>query len=78
MNPRIKFDLERLNDPEVVEIFQARIGGRFAALNILDKEINELATSLNEAVLETAEEVVCRQRKKTQAMGNKRHLRPVR
>ena len=63
-NPRIKFDLERLDDPEVAEIFQARIGGRFAALSILDKDINELTTSLNEAVLETAEEVVGRQRKK--------------
>ena len=63
-NPRIKFDLENLDDPEVAEIFQARICSIFAALSILDKDINELTTSLNEAVLETAEEVVCRQRKK--------------
>ena len=63
-NPRIKFDLERLEDPEIAEIFEAKIGGRFAALNILDKDINELTTSFNEGVLETAEEVVGRQRKK--------------
>ena len=37
-----------------------QIGGRFAALNILDKDINEPTTSLNEAVLEIAEEVVGR------------------
>ena len=65
-NPRIKFDLEKLDDPEVAEIFQARIGGRFAALNLLDKDINDLITSFNEAVRETAEEVVGRQRKKHQ------------
>ena len=65
-NPRIKFDLEKLDDPEVAEIFQARIGGRFAALNLLDKDINDLTTSFNEAVRETAEEVVRRQRKKHQ------------
>ena len=30
--PRIKFDLEKLNDPTVMSAFQATIGGRFAPL----------------------------------------------
>ena len=65
-NPRIKFDLEKLKDPEVNEVFQAQLGGRFAALNLLDSDINDLTNSFNEAVRETAEEVLGRQRKKHQ------------
>ena len=30
--PRIRFDLEKLNDPTVMSAFQATIGGRFAPL----------------------------------------------
>ena len=30
-SPRIKFDLERLKDPAIADIFQAQIGGRLAA-----------------------------------------------
>ena len=63
-NPRIKFDLERLKDPDVADIFQARLGGRFAALSVLDTDLNTLATDLNEVVRVTAEEVLGRQRKK--------------
>ena len=32
---RIKFDLEKLKDPEVAEAFHAMIGGKFEALTIL-------------------------------------------
>lgn len=64
--PRIKFDLEKLKDPEIEEVFQAQLGGRFAALNLLDRDINDLTNSFNEAVRETAEEVLGRQRKKHQ------------
>ena len=63
-NPRIKFNLERLRDPAIAEIFQAQLGGRFAALNVLDTDLNDLTTDFNEAVCETAEEVLGRQRKK--------------
>ena len=31
-NTRLKFDLEKLKDPNVLEIFQAMIGGMFAPL----------------------------------------------
>ena len=46
--------------------FQAQLGGRFAALNLLDNDINSLTDNFNEAVRETAEEVLGRQRKKKQ------------
>ena len=65
-NPRIKFDLEKLKDPQINEIFQAQLGGRFAALNLLNSDINDLTTSFTEIVQETAEEVLGRQRKKHQ------------
>ena len=32
---RLKFDLEKLKDPNVLETFQAMVGGRFAPLTIL-------------------------------------------
>ncbi|XP_076438321.1 uncharacterized protein LOC143277407 [Babylonia areolata] len=66
VQPRIKFDLEKLKDPEIEEVFQAQLGGRFAALSLLDNNINDLTNTFNEAVRETAEEVLGRQRKKHQ------------
>ena len=35
---KLKFDLEKLKDPNVLETFQAMIGGRFAPLNIMSNE----------------------------------------
>ena len=63
-NTRLQFNLEKFEDPDIAEIFQAQTGGRFAALNILDKDMNKLTTRLNEAALKKAEELVGRQRKK--------------
>ena len=34
----LKFDLEKLKDPNVLETFQAMIGGRFAPLTIMSNE----------------------------------------
>ena len=39
-NRRIRFDHEKLKGPEVAEIFQAKIGGKFAALSILDSDMD--------------------------------------
>ena len=65
-NPRIKFNLDKLKDPEVEAVFQAQLGGRFAALNLFDSSVDELADSFKEVVLDTAEKVLGRQRKKIQ------------
>ena len=45
-------------------MFQARVGGKFAALCIFDSDVDTLASSLKEGQLSTAEEVLWRQRKK--------------
>ena len=39
---RHKFDLEKPNDPNVFETFQAIIGGKFAPLTIMDNEDTDL------------------------------------
>ena len=53
---RLKFDLEKLKDPYVLETFQAMIGEKFAPLTILDNEdtdLDSMITTLNPAVIET-------------------------
>ena len=50
---KLKFDLEKLKDPNVLESFQAMIGGRFAPLSIMsnkDTDIDSMITTFNTAV----------------------------
>ena len=45
---RFKFDLEKLKDPNVLETFQAMIGGKFAPLTIMsnkDTDIDSMITT---------------------------------
>ena len=64
---RLKFDLEKLKDPNVLETFQAMIGGRFAPLTIMsndDTDIDSMITTFNTAVTETASEIPGKHRQK--------------
>ena len=64
---RLKFDLEKLKDPNVLETFQAMIGGRFAPLTIMSNdntEIDSMITTFNTAVTETASEILGKHRQK--------------
>ncbi len=64
---RLKFDLEKLKDPNVLETFQAMIGGRFAPLTIMsyeDTDIDSMITTFNTAVTETASEILGKRQKK--------------
>ena len=57
--PRIRFDIEKLNDPTVMSAFQATIGGRFAPLATLvdeDVDLDSMVTHFNKAVTDTAAE----------------------
>ena len=36
---RMKFDLEKLKDPKIAEVFQAMIGGKFAPLTIIEQVV---------------------------------------
>ena len=64
---RLKFDLEKLKDPNVLETFQAMIGGRFAPLTIMsnaDTDQDSVITTFNTAVTETASEILGKHRQK--------------
>ena len=65
--PRIRFDLEKLNDPTVMSAFQATLGGGFAPLAILvdeDADLHSMVTHFNKAVTDTAAELLGKQRRK--------------
>ena len=58
---RLKFDLKKLKDPNMLETFQAMIGGRFAPLTIMsneDTDIYLMITTFKTAVTETASEIL--------------------
>ena len=62
---RLKFDLEKLKDPNVLETFQVMIGGKFAPLTLrrnVDTAIDSLITTFNPAVTETASEILGKHR----------------
>ena len=63
---RIRFDLEKLKDPEVAETFKAMIGGEFAPLTLLDADdvnMEDLINKFNVAVTETANETLGKYKK---------------
>ena len=67
---RLKFDLEKLKDPIVLETFKAMTGGKFAPLTNMNNEdtnLDSVTTTFNTAVTETASEILGkhRQKKKT-------------
>ena len=64
---RLKFDLEKLKDPNVLETFQTMIGGRFAPLTVMsnkDTDTDSMITTFNTAVTETASEILGKHRQK--------------
>ena len=61
------FDLEKLKDPNVLQTFQAMIGGRFAPRTIMnddDTDLDSVIITLNKAVTETASEILGKHRQK--------------
>ena len=65
-NTQIKYDLEKLKDPTVAKAFQAKIGGKFAPLILLENEnnyIDTMITAINTAVTETANEILGKHRR---------------
>ena len=70
---RLKFDLENLKDPNVLETFQTMIGGRFAPLTIMSNEytdIDSMIITFNTAVTETASEILGKHRQKTKTLDH--------
>ena len=61
---RHKFNLENLKDPEVADLFEATIDGKFAALNLLEENIDNLTANIHGALVDTASEVLRKPGKK--------------
>ena len=64
---RLKFDLEKLKDPNALETFQAFIDRKFAPLTIMNNEdaaMDSMITTFNTAVSETASEILGKHRQK--------------
>ena len=58
---KLRFDLEKLKDPDVACTFQAMVGGKFATLNGLrneDMNIDTMITTYNTAVTDAASEIL--------------------
>ena len=67
IQPRIRFDIEKLNDPTVMSALQATIGGRFAPLAMLvdeDADLHSMVTHFNKAVTDTEAELLGKQHRK--------------
>ena len=75
---RLKFDLEKLKDPNMLETFQAMIGGKFAPLTIMsneDTDIDSMITTYNTAVTETASGILGKHRQKKKKKKKLDHCR---
>ena len=64
---KLKFDLKKLKDPNVLKTFQGMIGGKFAPLTIMtneDIDVESMTTTFNTALTETASEILSKHRQK--------------
>ena len=64
---RLKFDLKKLKDPNMLETFHAMMGMKFAPLTIIsneDTDIESMITTFNTAATETATEILGKYRQK--------------
>ena len=67
-NTRLKFDLEKLKDPNVLETFQAMIGVKFVPLTTTyneDTDLGSMITTFHTEETETASEILGKHRQKT-------------
>ena len=57
---RLKFDLDKLNDPHIAEQFKATIGGKFGPLLLFENssELEESVETFEKATIETATEIL--------------------
>ena len=65
--PRLRFDLEKLRDPDVACTLQATIGGKFAPLIGLsdeDMDMDTMITTYNTAVTDAASEILGKERRR--------------
>ena len=72
--PRLRFDLENLRDPDVTCTFQATIGGKFPPLIGLRDEnmgINTMVTTYITAVTDAASEILGKERRRKKPLATR-------
>ncbi|XP_071497554.1 uncharacterized protein [Diadema antillarum] len=69
-NTRLKFDLDKLKDPAICEVFQATIGGKFAPLLVVDEDPEVLCNTFNTVMTDTAKQVLGYKRKRKKPWVN--------
>ena len=77
--PGLRFDLEKLRDPDVACTFQATNCGKFTALISLrdeDMDINTMITTYNTAVTDAASGILGNESQEN-AMGHQRCSQPL-
>ena len=65
--PTLRFDLEKLRDPDVACTFRATIGGKFAPLIGLsdeDMDMDTMITTYSTAVTDAAREILGKERRR--------------
>ena len=78
--PRLRFDLEKLRDPDVAYTFQATIGrtlAPFIGLSDDDMDIDTIITTFKTAVTDAASEILVKEIRRKKAMGHQRYSRPL-
>ena len=66
-NTRLKFNLDKLKDPNISSLFEARIGGTFGPLLLLEGDAEAIANNFNEVMTEVATDTLDFSCPKTQA-----------
>ena len=65
-NTRLKFNLDKLEDPNIFILFEARIGGTFCSLLLLEGDVEAITNNFNEVMTEVATDILGFSRAKTQ------------
>ena len=66
-NTRLKFNLDKLKDPNISSSFEARIGGKLGPLLMLQGDAEALTNNFNEVMTEVATDILGFSRPKTQS-----------
>ena len=62
-NHRLKFDITKLQDPNVNSLFKAHIGGRFASLLTTNQDAQGLTTEFTETITKAAQDFTGKERR---------------
>ena len=57
-NTRLKFNLDKLKDPNIPSLFEERIGGKFGPLLLLEGDAEAITNNYNEVMTEVATDIL--------------------